>query len=349
MIPQDKKGKFGNSCVQVSARLMQLGKTILGERALDTMTCVDYLISRGDVDPNRIVATGNSGGGTATVFGAAVDERFAAAVPSCYFCTFRDCIMAMSHCICNFTPGLMTKMEMYDICGLHAPKPMLIVAGKDDPIFPIVGVMEAYERLAEIYKAFGAESNLELYIGDGGHRYYSERVWPFLQEKLQLGERERREIPVPPKAVLAMRPHHFIDILRQIGAGQEFKPSSYGHAVHSVAKALMERPNTTLMFVNRCDAICAPCIHNKNGVCDDYLSDRKMSKHDFNTALDARLFQRLQLEEAMAMSAAGFCAILRERFGEPSEIWAHMPAEDAKKRFGMMLKGIETFLRPTGR
>ena len=107
IIAQDLKNKHGNSCVQVSARLMQLGKTVLGERALDTMTCVDYLISRGDVDPARIVATGNSGGGTATVFGTAVDERFAAAVPSCYFCTFRDSIMAMSHCICNFTPGLM--------------------------------------------------------------------------------------------------------------------------------------------------------------------------------------------------------------------------------------------------
>jgi dienelactone hydrolase len=339
IIAQDLKNKHGNSCVQVSARLMQLGKTVLGERALDTMTCVDYLISRGDVDPGRIVATGNSGGGTATVFGTAVDERFAAAVPSCYFCTFRDSIMAMSHCICNFTPGLMAKMEMYDICGLFAPRPMLVIAGKDDSIFPLAGVKEAFERLAEIYEAFGARENLELYVGDGGHRYYAARVWPFLEEKLTIRGGKAAE-----KKVIHMRPHHFIDILRQIGAGQEFKPSPYGHAVHSVAKTLMQNPSTVMMLVNRCDAICAPCIHNKNGVCDDTLSDGKTSKHEFNTALDARLFAQLHLEEAMALSAADFCGILRERLGHPSGVWTSVPGDEAQKRLAMMLKGMEKFL-----
>lgn len=341
MLEQDKKGKLGNSCVQVSARLMQLGKTILGERALDTMTCVDYLLSRGDVDPMRIVATGNSGGGTATVFGTAVDERFAAAVPSCYFCTFRDSIMAMSHCICNFTPGLMTKLEMYDICGLHAPKPMLIVAGKDDPIFPIAGVREAFERLREIYEAFGAVENLELYVGEGGHRYYAARVWSFLEEKLSIAPAKSQ---VKNKTVLQMRPHHFIDILRQIGGGQEFKPSSYGHAVHSVAKTLMEDPQTILVLVNHCDAICAPCIHNKNGVCDDYLVDRKMSKHEYNTALDARVFAKLQLQEGVSLSALNFCNILRERLTEPSAIWTDISHQEAQKRLAMMLAGIERFV-----
>ncbi|MBM4047432.1 MAG: DUF1284 domain-containing protein [Planctomycetes bacterium] len=337
MLQQDVKAKGGSSCVQASARLMQLGKTILGERALDTMTCVDYLLSRSDVDPSRIVATGNSGGGTATVFGVAVDERFAAAVPSCYFCTFRDSIMAMSHCICNFTPGLMAKMEMYDLCGLHAPKPMLIIAGKDDPIFPLAGVKEAFERLTEIYDAFGARTNLELYIGEGGHRYYAARVWPFLEEKL--GRRETMT------ASIDMRPHHFIDILRQLGEGRPFKPHpTYNHAVHSVAEMLIKKPDTVLKFVNRCDAICAPCIHNKNGVCDDWLSDRNMTKHDFNTALDARLIPRLGLSEGQEMTAADFCTLLRQRFGLPPTIWTHIPAQDAQGRFEMMLKGIEKFL-----
>ncbi len=341
MIRQDVKGKAGNSCMQVSARLMQMGKTILGERALDTMTCVDYLLSREDVDPARIVATGNSGGGTATVFGTAVDSRFAAAVPSCYFCTFRDSIMAMSHCICNFTPGLMALMEMYDICGLHAPKPMLIIAGKDDTIFPLAGVKEAFERLAEIYEAFGARDNLELYVGQGGHRYYAERVWPFLREKLCIGH---AAVSRPARRSVAMRPHHFVDILRQLGAGREFAPSPYGHAVHSVAGALLDRPDTLLLLVNRCDDVCAPCIHNKNGVCDDYLSDRRMSKHDFNTALDARLFAHLKLEEAVSLSAMDFAGVLRDRLADPTAVWTDVSGEEARMRLSMMLRGIEKFL-----
>ena len=230
-------------------------------------------------------------------------------------------------------------MEMYDICGLFAPKPMLVIAGKDDPIFPLAGVKEAFERLAEIYEAFGARENLELYVGDGGHHYYAARVWPFLEEKLRSGEGTK------PGTVIHMRPHHFVDILRQIGAGQEFKPSAYGHAVHSVAKALIENPNTVMMLVNHCDTICAPCVHKKNGVCDDVLSDGKTSKHEFNTALDARLFERLRLEEAMALSAADFCKLLCERFGNPSEIWTNVSWVEAQKRLETTLKGIEKFLR----
>jgi len=144
--------------------------------------------------------------------------------------------------------------------------------------------------------------------------------------------------------VIDMRPHHFIDILRGLGAGETFEPSSYGHAVHTVAQALVERPETVLRLVNRVDAICAPCIHNANGTCDDYLQDRDMSKHDFNTALDARLFGVLELSEGTEVPGREFCRILRASLGDPSKIWTHVSPEEAESRRQMMLKGIDTFL-----
>ena len=134
-------------------------------------------------DSNRIVATGNSGGGTATLFLAAMDTRIAAAIPSCYFCTWAASIQAVPHCACNFVPGLSNMIEMYDLAGLVAPRPMLIVAGREDPIFPIEGVEEAYSWLREIYTAAGCPDRLELFVGDGGHRYYATRVWPWLREQ----------------------------------------------------------------------------------------------------------------------------------------------------------------------
>ena len=50
----------------------------------DGIRGIDYLLSRPEVDPDRIGATGNSGGGTLTAYIAAVDERVKVAVPSCY-------------------------------------------------------------------------------------------------------------------------------------------------------------------------------------------------------------------------------------------------------------------------
>ena len=63
-----------------------------------------------------------------------------------------------------------------------APRPMLIIAGKEDSIFRIEGVYQAYEKLEAIYDAFGAKDNLELDVGEEGHRYYAARVWDFFAQ-----------------------------------------------------------------------------------------------------------------------------------------------------------------------
>jgi hypothetical protein len=38
------------------------------------------------------------------------------------------------------------------------------------------------EKLQAIYAAFGAQDNLELYVGPEGHRYYKARVWDFFAQ-----------------------------------------------------------------------------------------------------------------------------------------------------------------------
>ncbi|MGH9370210.1 MAG: alpha/beta hydrolase family protein [Vicinamibacterales bacterium] len=55
----------------------------------DGMRAIDYLVSRPDVDPERIGATGCSGGGTQTTYIAALDERVKAAAVACYMNSFR--------------------------------------------------------------------------------------------------------------------------------------------------------------------------------------------------------------------------------------------------------------------
>jgi pimeloyl-ACP methyl ester carboxylesterase len=74
---------------------------------------------------------------------------------------------------------------MYDILGLYAPKPIVIVAGKDDDIFPIDAVEYAFKRLKKIYIAAGAGDNCQLVIGDGGHRFYADDAWPAMEKLMQ--------------------------------------------------------------------------------------------------------------------------------------------------------------------
>jgi dienelactone hydrolase len=184
MLEDDLAAQRGNSCQQLAARALMVGRTLLGMRVLDGISCVDWLQTLPEVDPARILCTGQSGGGTATLFTTALDTRFAASAPSCYFCTFEHSIMAMSHCDCNYAPGLLNLCEMYDIAGLLAPRPLLIIAGEHDPIFPLAGVKLAYEKVQQMYAAAGAPDQVELYIGPEDHRYYKARVWDFFAEKV---------------------------------------------------------------------------------------------------------------------------------------------------------------------
>ena len=159
-----------------------VGRTVLGMRVLEVMSAVDYLLTDERINGEQIAITGQSGGGTVSLFAAALEPRIAFAAPSCYFCTFKHSIMAMSHCVCNFVPGMLNLCEMYDVAGLIAPRPLLIIAGEQDPIFPIAGVREGFEKLAVIYAAAGASDKLELYVGPEDHRYYKERMWPLLAQ-----------------------------------------------------------------------------------------------------------------------------------------------------------------------
>ena len=85
------------------------------------------------------------------------------------------------HCECNYVPGVMRLGEMYDVAGLIAPRPFCAIAGRGDGIFPIDHVEFAYERLKTIYEVAGVGDRCELFIGEGGHRYYKTGAWPFVR------------------------------------------------------------------------------------------------------------------------------------------------------------------------
>lgn len=169
-----------NSCRTLQMHALLFGRTLVGERVWDVQRLIDWATRRGDVDARAIAITGNSGGGTISVFAAAVDERIAVCVPGSYYCTFEHSIGSVYHCECNYVPGILRLGEMWDIAGLIAPRPFLAVSGRDDPLFPIAAVQASYERLREIYGVFGAEGNCRLSVGEGGHRYYKRDVWPFV-------------------------------------------------------------------------------------------------------------------------------------------------------------------------
>jgi len=184
---QDRERDATSSCRTLQMHALLFGRTLVGERVWDVSRLIDYAGTRPEIDASRIVVTGNSGGGTVSLFAAACDLRIGIAVPSSYFCTFEASIGSIHHCECNYVPGLLAEAEMYDVAGLIAPRPFLAVAGRHDPIFPYPAVQEAFAHLQGIYAAAGVPEHCRLHTGEGGHRYYRAGVWPSVRQWLGEG------------------------------------------------------------------------------------------------------------------------------------------------------------------
>jgi dienelactone hydrolase len=174
-----------NFCHDASMQALLLGRTLMGQRVTDVDRTIDYLQSRGDALMDRIGVLGNSGGGTTSIFSAALLARVAYAMPSCSVCTMRSSLLKIFHCSCNFIPGLLAVAEIGDILGLAAPKPVVVIAGKTDSIFPIDGTREAFAQIERIYQAAGAGDRCRLVEGPEGHRFYAELGWEQMEKLMK--------------------------------------------------------------------------------------------------------------------------------------------------------------------
>jgi dienelactone hydrolase len=180
-----KKGGLGRSACQPTAgAALLLGETMIGWRVWDVMRTIDWIETREELDAKRIGVTGISGGGTITVFSAALEPRIQAAFASGYLCTFRDSIFSISHCIDNYVPGILQWAEMYDVAGLIAPRPFFAESGTRDNIFPVAAARESFAKVQRVYEAFGAAGNAGHETFDGEHSWHGAKGIPFLAKHL---------------------------------------------------------------------------------------------------------------------------------------------------------------------
>ena len=170
-------------CEFQSHNALMLGRTTIGERVWDVSRALDVIAQHfPQCDMDKILITGNSGGGTASFYAACYDERIKVSVPSCAFCSYTSSIMAMHHCTCNFIPGALRQFEMGDLAALIAPRKLAVVAGELDAIFPIDGVREAFATASDIFTAAGCAENLSLTVTPKNHWWCADIVWDKIRE-----------------------------------------------------------------------------------------------------------------------------------------------------------------------
>lgn len=155
--------------MQNGALSLLLGEGVMRYFVADGRRGVDYLVSRPEVDAERIGATGCSGGGTVTTFVSALEPRIKVAAPACYMQTFRVLLPGSLGDSEQSAPRFVSEgLDQADLVELFSPKPWLISSTEKD-FFTPAGAKPVFEEARNWYELYGAQDRIKWVVGPGEH------------------------------------------------------------------------------------------------------------------------------------------------------------------------------------
>ena len=155
-------------------QLMWAGTTWMGVNFNDDSRCVDYLLSRPEVDPNRIGCTGLSGGAWRTNILAALDHRVSASVSVGWMSTGdHQQLYNLGGAIGTFCllPGVWSHVDLPDLPIMGAPCASMVVIGELDDLVPQNGVHEAVRQIDAGYRWAGHPDRFRYFHPEKKHVY----------------------------------------------------------------------------------------------------------------------------------------------------------------------------------
>ena len=166
------------------------GRVMWGMMVYDSLRAIDYLISREDVDAQRLGTLGISMGSTMAWWAAALDERIKVTVDICCLTEFHELLRKKDlglHGVYYYVPSLLKHFTTVDINALIAPRAHLGIAGLRDRLTPVEGLDIIDRELSQIYREHGAAEKWRLLRYDVGHQETPEarqQIIKFLEANL---------------------------------------------------------------------------------------------------------------------------------------------------------------------
>jgi dienelactone hydrolase len=187
--PQEK-GSAGE--LTASKFNLWVGRTLWGMILRDDLMALDYLVSRPEVDTDRLGVSGISMGATRSWWLMALDERLKTGVAVACLTRYQNLIEHQelkAHGIYYFVPNLLNHFDTEAIVALIAPRPVLFQTGDQDLGSPVDGIRAIEAAVRPIYRLYGEESNFSNIIYPGLGHVYTQEMWTktlqWLDEKLK--------------------------------------------------------------------------------------------------------------------------------------------------------------------
>ncbi len=139
----------------VAKTILAAGATWPGILFQGDRASVDFLLTRPEVDSERIGCMGLSIGGfrSAHLFG--LDERIKAGVVAGWMTTYGSLLYdhLLHHTWMVYVPGQLAWLDLPDVVCLNAPRPLMVLNCLQDLLFTLDGMKDAECRIRDIYAA----------------------------------------------------------------------------------------------------------------------------------------------------------------------------------------------------
>jgi dienelactone hydrolase len=158
-----------------SRALAVAGVTWPGVTLWDDIRTLDYLVTRPEVDPNRIGCIGLSIGGFRAAHLAALDSRIKASIIVCWMTSFSrqlDRLNGIDYV--NIIPGLYHKLDYPDVVPMGMPAATLVISSAQDKLFDEAGLRESTAKLRACYEKAGIPQKLQYTLYPAPHEFNAE-------------------------------------------------------------------------------------------------------------------------------------------------------------------------------
>ena len=114
---------------------------------------VDFLLSRPEVDADKIGCVGLSLGGLRSTYLFGLDSRIKVGVVSAFSTTYAHMLQSHArHTWMMYVPQQYQFLDLPDVASLNAPRPLLVQNCKQDKLFSIAGMQAAEQKLSKVYR-----------------------------------------------------------------------------------------------------------------------------------------------------------------------------------------------------
>jgi dienelactone hydrolase len=157
-----------------------VGRTFWGMLLRDDLMALDYLVSRPEVDPDRIGATGMSMGATRTWWLMALDERIKVGAATACLTRYENMIehgQIFQHDIGYFVPNMLKHFDSEAVVALIAPRAILFQTGDRDNGSPVDGIHAIESAVRPAYRLYGSENSFQSIVYPGLAHVYTPEMW----------------------------------------------------------------------------------------------------------------------------------------------------------------------------